>query len=80
MEAFATAFASLMAGLLSLVEKNKSSIAALIAYMAGKSAMAKQIKTQQAEQDAALAKDYTKNRDTDRSPDDTVSRVQDGSF
>jgi hypothetical protein len=73
-------FAILCEKLLSLVEANSGKIAALVAYLAGKRSMANEINSEQEKQDLQLENDYLKNRTDPRTPDDTIGRVQDGSF
>jgi hypothetical protein len=66
----------ILAGLVKLIKP----LMAFFIYLAGKRAARTEIAAEQAKQDAALAQDYLDNRSTDRTPDDTLGRMQDGSF
>lgn len=51
-----------------------------LAYLQGERAATSEIKAEQAQKDKDLAEDYLKNRTTTRTPDDTLKRMQDGTF
>jgi hypothetical protein len=71
-----TLWAKIVSTALSLVKP----LVALFIYWAGKRAAATEIAKEQAEKDSALAEDYLKNRSEERTPDQTLDKIRDGSF
>jgi hypothetical protein len=75
-----TKFATLLVGLLEFLNKHSGTLVALVTFLAGKRVGKQEVAADQAREDAALAQDWLENRDSIRTPDDTLKRMQNGRF